>query len=196
MAPHGVSFRSSGTTLAWPPGQASAPPSFTKGEVNRAGELMLDLRDRTRRDGWPRAVGESGADALDRAWAALTWWRGLHARPLSSVAANLRYHVDQADGRVLGRIEVTQRLKRLSTLIGKLEREKGRVTQMHDIGGVRALLPAEARLHEQDERFTTAEAERALIAADVPRARRRSVIDGHAAALILRAWLDAPGPRG
>src|SRR3954453_23249825 len=40
---------------------------------------------------------------------------------------------------------------------------------------LRAVLPAEVRLHEQDERFTTAEAERALIAADLPRARRRGV---------------------
>src|SRR5262245_23197009 len=40
---------------------------------------------------------------------------------------------------------------------------------------LREVLPAQAQLHEQDERFTTAEAERALIEADVPRARRRSV---------------------
>ncbi|HEY6179245.1 MAG TPA: Holliday junction resolvase RuvX [Kofleriaceae bacterium] len=56
---------------------------------------------------------------------------------------------------------------------------------------LRAVLPETVQLHEQDERFTTAEAERALIAADVPRAQRRGVIDRHAAALILQAWLDA-----
>lgn len=61
---------------------------------------------------------------------------------------------------------------------------------------LRAVLPAGVQLHEQDERFTTAEAERALIAADVSRARRRGVIDQHAAALILQAWLDAQRPRG
>jgi putative Holliday junction resolvase len=61
---------------------------------------------------------------------------------------------------------------------------------------LRAVLPDGVRLHEQDERFTTAEAERALIAADVSRARRRGVIDQHAAALILQAWLDAQRPRG
>jgi putative GTP pyrophosphokinase len=43
---------------------------------------------------------------------------------------------------VRGRIEVAQRLKRLETLIGKLGREPGNVTQMHDIGGVRAVLPS------------------------------------------------------
>lgn len=40
------------------------------------------------------------------------------------------------------RIEVTQRLKRLDTLIGKLGRERRNVTQMQDIGGVRAVLPS------------------------------------------------------
>ena len=42
-----------------------------------------------------------------------------------------------------------------------------------------------------DERLTTAEAERALIAAGERRARRREVRDGVAAALILQSYLDA-----
>jgi putative GTP pyrophosphokinase len=110
--------------------------------VNRAGALLLDLRGRMKRDGAEPAVSESDEPQLEQAWAALTWWRSLHARPLSSVAANLRYHVDRGDARVLGRIEVAQRLKRLDTLIGKLGREPGNVTQMQDIGGVRAVLPS------------------------------------------------------
>ena len=40
-----------------------------------------------------------------------------------------------------------------------------------------------------DERLSTREAERALIAADVRRARRRKVIDQHAAAMILESYL-------
>jgi putative Holliday junction resolvase len=77
-------------------------------------------------------------------------------------------------------------------LSGKRGHRARRVLEF--IAALRAALPAGVRLHEQDERFTTAEAERALIAADVPRARRRSVVDQHAAALILQAWLDAQGP--
>lgn len=42
-----------------------------------------------------------------------------------------------------------------------------------------------------DERLSTAEAERALIAAGERRARRRQVRDGVAAALILQSYLDA-----
>jgi putative Holliday junction resolvase len=74
-------------------------------------------------------------------------------------------------------------------LTGKRGHRARRVDEFVAI--LRGAVPVGVRLHEQDERFTTAEAERALIAADVPRARRRGVIDRHAAALILQAWLDA-----
>lgn len=63
------------------------------------------------------------------------------------------------------------------------------------IAALRAALGDAVALHEQDERFTTAEAERVLIAADVSRARRREVIDRQAAAIILQTWLDARRPR-
>jgi putative Holliday junction resolvase len=59
------------------------------------------------------------------------------------------------------------------------------------VDALRAKLPAGVELHEQDERFSTAEAERVLIAGDVSRARRREVIDRQAAAVILQGWLDA-----
>jgi putative Holliday junction resolvase len=55
---------------------------------------------------------------------------------------------------------------------------------------LRAVLGDAVTYHEQDERFTTAEAERVLIAADLSRAKRRRVIDRQAAALILQGWLD------
>ena len=57
----------------------------------------------------------AGNEKLEEAWQTLTWWRSLHARPLSSVAANLRYHVEKADARMEGRIEVAQRLKSMET---------------------------------------------------------------------------------
>jgi len=50
-----------------------------------------------------------------------------------------------------------------------------------------------------DERLTTKEAERAMIAADVGRKRRREIIDSLAAVLILQGYMDRrqaspPGP--
>lgn len=118
----------------------SSKSHYTKGEVNRAGLLLLDLKERMAREG-AVPIDPDYDRRLDEAWDALAWWRSLHARPLSMVAANLRYHVDKADGRIDSRVDVTQRLKRIPTLIGKLGREQGSVTQMHDIGGVRAVVP-------------------------------------------------------
>lgn len=41
-----------------------------------------------------------------------------------------------------------------------------------------------------DESFSTVEAERVLLAADVSRAKRKQVVDKMAAAVILQRWLD------
>jgi ppGpp synthetase/RelA/SpoT-type nucleotidyltranferase len=78
----------------------------------------------------------------------------LHARPLSSVAAGLRYHVAKEGGQVNGRIDVTQRLKRRNTIINKLTREPTmEVTQFHDIDGVRARLPSLAHVYAVSRRL-------------------------------------------
>lgn len=58
------------------------------------------------------------------------------------------------------------------------------------LDALRAALPAGVESHEQDERFSTAEAERVLLEGDVSRARRKQVIDRQAAAVILQGWLD------
>lgn len=52
-------------------------------------------------------------------------------------------------------------------------------------------LPGPPRVLTWDERFSTAGAERALLHADVSRARRKQVIDAAAAQFILQGWLDA-----
>lgn len=95
-------------------------------------------------------VGDDVAKALR----AVTWWRLAHARPLSNVAANLRYHVEKEHGHVDGRIDVGQRLKRLPTMIGKLEREPTmKLSRMADVGGVRAKLPDLATVHAVSRRL-------------------------------------------
>ena len=52
------------------------------------------------------------------------------------------------------------------------------------------------RVDYWDERFTTLEAERLLVDADVGRKSRRQVVDKVAAALILQSYLDAKGQDG
>lgn len=122
-----------------------APPperTFTKGDVNRAGKLITEFFYSPREPGvdpWegfePRAVVE--------AMYAITWWKQQHARPLSRLGAGLRYHVAKENGAVDGKIDVAQRLKKRDTIINKLQRyPRMKLTQMHDIGGVRATLPS------------------------------------------------------
>jgi putative Holliday junction resolvase len=74
-------------------------------------------------------------------------------------------------------------------LSGKIGHRARRVQAFVDV--LRTQLPDGVQLHDQDERFTTAQAERILLDADVSRRKRRGVIDQQAAALILSAWLDA-----
>jgi len=93
-------------------------------------------------------------EELVDAMIAVTWWRSLHARPLSRVGANLRYHVAAEDAAVSARIDVTQRLKRRPTVFDKLEREPTmQLTQMWDIGGVRARLPSLRHLQAVSRRL-------------------------------------------
>jgi len=59
-----------------------------------------------------------------------------------------------------------------------------------------ALQAAGYEVDIQDERYSTVDAERSLLEADLSRARRKQVIDAMAAQVILGAWLDKRGSRG
>jgi putative Holliday junction resolvase len=56
-----------------------------------------------------------------------------------------------------------------------------------------ARLARDVEVRLWDERLTTVEAERMLIAADVRRSRRKRIVDTIAAVLILQSFLDAHG---
>jgi ppGpp synthetase/RelA/SpoT-type nucleotidyltranferase len=125
---------------------------FTNGEVNRAGQMLR--RWYGRKAGKGLDDFDFSFDDLVEAMIAVTWWRSLHARPLSRVAANLRYHVGAEKAKVSGQIDITQRLKRRPTIFNKLEREPTmQLTQMQDIGGVRARLPSLSHLYAVSRRL-------------------------------------------
>lgn len=70
-----------------------------------------------------------------------------------------------------------------------LSGERGIAAQTMDafVEDLRAIFAG--TIHRVDERLTTAQATKSLIAADVSRARRREVVDRMAAALILESFL-------
>jgi len=109
---------------------------YSKTRVDRAGQTVAEIVRLTLEgqkiadDRLPEA-----AEAID----IVEWWRGEHAKPLSRVAANLRYYA--ADH---GKPVVAQRLKKAPTISHKLLREPAmKLSRMADIGGVRAVLPTQ-----------------------------------------------------
>jgi ppGpp synthetase/RelA/SpoT-type nucleotidyltranferase len=72
------------------------------------------------------------------------YWRLLHADPMYEVAGVVEsaIHLARAE-RSIAAADVSRRLKRLVTIVGKLDRfPSADVTGLHDIGGVRAVLPS------------------------------------------------------
>jgi putative GTP pyrophosphokinase len=112
---------------------------YSKTRVDRAGRLFAAQVSHFAED--PDLFrDEATLDQARDAIAAIEWWRSEHAKPLSRVAANLRYYVSEVGDPV-----VAQRLKRVPTIAGKLLREPAmKLSRMGDIGGVRALLPDQA----------------------------------------------------
>jgi putative GTP pyrophosphokinase len=119
----------------------------SKEAVNRAGRLIAALLLEYRQSNleeMARLETEYGDGGTEGAFELIDWWRSLHAKPLTSVSANLRHYV-KPHGHVL----VTQRLKRLPTVVDKLLREpRMKLTQMADIGGCRALLLDQSAVYE------------------------------------------------
>jgi putative GTP pyrophosphokinase len=108
--------------------------AYSKSKVDRAGRTIAE-RFRSAFEG-ESDLGDHLPDILE-AMGVVEWWRSEHARPLSRVAANLRYYAAEH-----GKPVVAQRLKKFSTIAGKLLREPSmKLSRMADIGGVRAILP-------------------------------------------------------
>lgn len=106
----------------------------SKMAVNRAGELVRWFIYETK--------DEPVSSEVLEAWGLMESWRSFHASPLSAVATSIRRYVIQEDCLVDNRVDVTQRLKKRPTIYNKLNRYPNmKLSQMQDIGGVRAVLP-------------------------------------------------------
>jgi len=111
--------------------------TYSKTKVDRAGQILAD-RLRLVEEG-KAIVGQHTPELLQAA-RIIDWWRDEHAKPLSRVAANLRYYAAEE-----GEPVVAQRLKKFPTIADKLLREpRMKLSRMADIGGVRAVLPDQA----------------------------------------------------
>jgi len=94
-------------------------PEYAKSEINKAGSTVAN----------PNILAEERHAALE----VLNNWRSSHAYPLQIISSNLRLRNPNAI--------VVQRLKRLESIIGKLERFPDmNLYRMQDLGGCRVIV--------------------------------------------------------
>lgn len=100
--------------MPWP------TPQFSRSQVSKAGRVLAN------------GVGNEPA-ALD----VVSNWRSCHGYPMNTFQATLRRKLESIDSNAL----VAQRLKRTPSIVQKLRRfDRMRLTQMQDIGGLRAVM--------------------------------------------------------
>ena len=119
--------------------------------VNRAGDVLRKIRVFGNLDAFT-VPQEVEADQIFEALDILEAWRAAHARPLGAATMGLRSRVTTMG---CSQIEVSQRLKRIPTIIDKLRREPGmKLGRMHDIGGCRAVLRCLDEVQRVQSRYT------------------------------------------
>jgi hypothetical protein len=99
---------------------------YSKGEIDRAGHLCV-----------PWWTGGDIPDGLGNAFMIIENWRTSHSLPLNTFNIDLRRRARKVEADVI----VAQRLKRFISVMNKLVREPHmKLSQMHDLGGCRAIL--------------------------------------------------------
>jgi putative GTP pyrophosphokinase len=109
-------------------------PQYSRSQVNRAGEVL-------RRSDSPSSARLEAAETLAN-------WRASHNYPINTFQATLRSKLKAVDEDAI----VAQRLKRIPSIVAKLERYPNmQLARMEDIGGLRAIvsnLDGVRQLHE------------------------------------------------
>ncbi len=117
--------------MAFPP-----KPVYTKNAINKAGRALANNK----------LTGEDYRQAAS----IVNAWRTCHAYPLNTFNTTLRHKTSAYPGAI-----VAQRLKRLPTIIDKLQRQPNMdLTRMQDIGGVRAIVSNLAWLNKLRAEYT------------------------------------------
>lgn len=108
----------------------------TRGEVDRAGEILR--------------AGVDMNPEFSRAMEVLGAWRGMHVLPLQAVNMRLRRVVAHNYPRPI----VAKRLKRMSSIVAKLQRFPDmKASRIQDIGGVRVIVDSVREVYELRDRI-------------------------------------------
>jgi len=122
-----------------------AVPSFSKSQVNRAGDAL-------REKGIGLDIDTNSLNIINN-------WRASHQYPLNTIQMSLR----KKAASVCDDPYVSQRIKRLPSVYRKLSFGTMKLAQMQDIGGCRAVVPSISSLHDLVEAFKSARFDHELI---------------------------------
>lgn len=107
-------------------------PKYTKSEINKAGKIIAD----------PFSTPKERKEAL----VILNNWRAAHAYPLQVICSNLRQKNPNAI--------VVQRLKRLESITGKIQRfPEMQLYKMQDLGGCRVIVDTIEQVYNAIDRY-------------------------------------------
>lgn len=113
------------------------PPDISKKQVNRAGEILKSYEPDT-------AEYQEALEIANK-------WRLAHVYPINTFQARLRKTVRKYPSAL-----VAQRLKRMPTIIDKLDRHPHmKLSTMQDIGGVRAVLKDVKAVYDVTHKYET-----------------------------------------
>ena len=109
-------------------------PQYTGNQINKAGKIISD----------PFSTSKEYDDAIT----ILNNWRAAHAYPLQVICSNLRNKNPNAI--------VVQRLKRLDSIIGKIQRFPNmQLYKMQDLGGCRVIVDTIEQVYESLNQYKT-----------------------------------------
>ncbi|HEY2631139.1 MAG TPA: RelA/SpoT domain-containing protein [Solirubrobacteraceae bacterium] len=127
------------------------PRAGTVSQVNKAARRLAQLRIEL------LSGAEFGPEKGRQAIADMglvEGWRDMHAGPLRATSANLRHYIRPHSATSSANVSVTQRLKKFSTILDKLNRYPTmQLSRMEDVGGVRAILPSQDTADEVTRRL-------------------------------------------
>lgn len=107
-------------------------PKYSKSEINKAGSIIADL--------------SSTKEDRNNALVILNNWRAAHAYPLQVICSNLRLRNPNAI--------VVQRLKRLESITGKIERFPNMsLYRMQDLGGCRVIVDTVEQVYKAVNKY-------------------------------------------
>jgi len=116
--------------MSWP------KPTFSKNQVNKAGQILVEGRPDLERLWWAAEV--------------LNNWRSCPGYPINTFQSTLREKIKLVDPEAL----VAQRLKRTPSIISKLKRfDSMELARMQDIGGLRAVVSSLRKARDLEQNY-------------------------------------------